>query len=300
MRKYLGIDVGGSSIRGTVVDKEGNSFFDFQIPTDATASNKTFLDSIHLVIRHCLTAVPVDAIGIGTPGPINIDTGVLISSANISNLSNVELISFVKEKFHLPVYFNNDANCASLGEYHFGAGTNTKSLVVFTLGTGLGCGWVLNGKIFNGYKGNGMEAGHTTIIKDGAICGCGHRGCTESYFSTKGLLNRYRDLTAIQLTNAKEFFELVLIEDEPARKVLDLGISVFAECIRNVVHLVNPDKIIFVGGLTASYELFGKSLEEKAKSIIFPVLSDYIKFDVGASIAGTFGAAALAFHHFEN
>jgi glucokinase len=300
MKKYLGIDVGGGSIRGTVIDIEGNSFFDFKTPTDAGASNKEFLESIHLVVKHCLTSVSVDAIGIGTPGPLDIDTGVIITSANLKKLANVELVSYVREKFHLPVYFNNDANCATLGEYHFGVGKKSKSLVVFTLGTGLGCGLVINGKIFNGYKGNGMEAGHITVIKDGAICGCGQKGCVEAYFSTKGLLGRYYDLTSIQLENAKDFFTLVSENNEVAKKVLDLGVSVFAEGIRNVIHLVNPDKIVFVGGLTASYDLFGKSLEEKVKRIIFPVLGNYVKFAVGSSVAGTFGAAALAFHHFDS
>lgn len=299
MKKYLGIDVGGGSIRGTVVDKEGNSYFDFSIPTDANATNRDFLDAIGIVARKCLIAEPVDAIGIGTPGPLDIDTGVLISSANLKNLSNVELVSYVKEKFHLPVYFNNDANCASLGEYYFGAGKNAKSLVVFTLGTGLGCGWVVNGKVFNGYKGNGMEAGHVTVVKDGSLCGCGQRGCVEAYFSTKGFLARYNDLTQKEIANAKEFFSLVSEEDSKAKQVLDFAVSAFAEAIRNVVHLVNPDRIVFVGGITASYDLFGKSLEEKAKKIIFPVLAKHLEFKVGSSVAGSFGAAALAFQHFE-
>ncbi len=299
MKKFLGIDVGGGSIRGTVVDKEGNSFFDYSIPTESNATNKEFLESIGDVVKHCLAATTVDAIGIGTPGPIDIDTGVLISSANLKNLSNLELVSYVKEKFHLPVYFNNDANCASLGEYYFGAGKHAKSLVVFTLGTGLGCGWVVNGKIFNGYKGNGMEAGHLTVVKDGALCGCGQRGCMEAYFSTKGLLARYSDLTQLEITNAKDFFKLVSENDKAAIQILDFAVSVFAEGIRNVVHLVNPDRIVFVGGITASYDLFGKSLEEKAKKIIFPVLANYLEFKVGSSVAGSFGAAALAFQHFE-
>ncbi|MBP7282794.1 MAG: ROK family protein [Leptospiraceae bacterium] len=299
MKKYLGIDVGGGSIRGTIVDKEGNSYFDFKVTTNPEASNREFLESIHTVVKHCLAAVPADAIGIGTPGPLDIETGIIISSANLKNLVNVELVAYVKEKFHLPVYFNNDANCASLGEYYFGSGKGSSSLVVFTLGTGLGCGWVVNGKIFNGYKGNGMEAGHITIVKDGAICGCGQKGCLEAYFSTKGFLGRYSDLTSKNLENAKEFFDLVIENDENAKQVLDLGVSVFAEGIRNVIHLVNPDKIVLVGGLTASYHLYGKSLEEKVNQIIFPVLSKYIKFAVGRSVAGSFGAAALSFQHFD-
>ena len=139
-----------------------------------------------------------------------------------------------------------------------------------------------------------MEAGHITVVKDGALCGCGQRGCVEAYFSTNGLLGRYFDLT-----NKKEFFELVSQNDKNANQILELGISVFAEGIRNVIHLVNPDKIVFVGGLTASYDLFGKSLEEKVNQIIFPVLASYVKFAVGKSVAGSFGAATLAFQHFE-
>ncbi|MBK8396615.1 MAG: ROK family protein [Leptospiraceae bacterium] len=300
MKKYLGIDVGGGSIRGTIVDKDGNSYFDFKTPTNANASNKEFLDSIYIVVKHCLTAVPADAIGIGTPGPIDIDRGVILSSANLRNLKNVELVTFVQEKSHLPVYFNNDANCASLGEYYFGAEKNLKNLVVFTLGTGIGSGWIINGKVFNGYKGNGMEAGHITVVKDGALCGCGQKGCIEAYFSTNGFLGRYHDLTSKELENAKEFFELVSNNDADALQILESGVSLFAEAIRNVIHLLNPEKIVFVGGLTASYDLFGKSLEEKVKAITFPVLANHVKFSVGNSVAGTFGAASLAFQHFDS
>ncbi|HMV41339.1 MAG TPA: ROK family protein [Leptospiraceae bacterium] len=295
MKKYLGIDVGGGSIRGTVVDKEGNSYFDFSVPTNPDSYNQEFLESVQTVVKKCISAYEVNGIGIGTPGPIDIDSGVIISSANLKNLSNVELTSFIRKEFHLPVFFNNDANCASLGEYYFGAGKGSKSLIVFTLGTGLGCGWVLNGKVFNGFKGNGMEAGHITVVQNGALCGCGQRGCVEAYFSTKGFIGRYKDRTSIEIPNSKVFFEKVAAKEKEAMEVLDFGVTAFAEGIRNVVHLVNPDRIVFVGGITASYSLFGKVLEEKAKQIMFPVLSNYIEFKVGSSLAGSYGAAALAF-----
>ena len=106
-------------------------------------------------------------------------------------------------------------------------------------------------------------------------------------------------MTQKEIANAKEFFSLVSEEDSKAKQVLDFAVSAFAEAIRNVVHLVNPDRIVFVGGITASYDLFGKSLEEKAKKIIFPVLAKHLEFKVGSSVAGSFGAAALAFQHFE-
>lgn len=295
MKKYLGIDVGGGSIRGTIVDKEGNSYFDFSVQTNPTAENQEFLEAVHTVVKKCITAYEVRGIGIGTPGPIDIDTGIIISSANLKNLSNVGLTTFIHNEFHLPVFFNNDANCASLGEYYFGAGKGAKSLVVFTLGTGLGCGWVVDGKIFNGYKGNGMEAGHLTVVQNGALCGCGQRGCVEAYFSTKGFVARYKDLTSVDIPNSKAFFERVEKKEKEALEILNHGIDVFAEGIRNVVHLVNPDRIVFVGGITSSYSLFGKVLEEKAKRIMFPVLANFLEFKVGSSLAGTYGAASLAF-----
>ncbi len=295
MKKFLGIDVGGGSVKGTVISKTGKIYFQSSIKTNPIWTNEEFLENIKNFIFEIKKNTTFEKIGIGTPGPIDLDSGVILKSANLPNLKNVNLISFLKEIFPIPIYFNNDSNVASLGEYFFGIDSKKKSLFVFTLGTGLGGGFIFNGKLYNGIKGNGMEVGHMSVIPNGAICGCGQKGCAESYFSTSGFLNRYFEATNIKLQNAKEFFDLVILNDKDAKEVLELGVETFSECIRAIIYILNPEKIVFLGGISKSYSLFGKSLEEKVRSKIFPVLSENLIFAVGEDFAGSLGSAALCF-----
>ncbi|MCE9501279.1 MAG: ROK family protein [Leptospira sp.] len=295
MKKYLGIDIGGGSIRGSVVDESGKIYSEHRETTDRFSENEAFLSAVERVIEKNFKSEKFEKIGIGSPGPIDIDTGFIFSSANLVNLKNTPIIPHIEKKFNLPVRFNNDANCAALGEFHFGKGKGFTNLIVLTLGTGLGGGWINNGKIYNGYKGNGMEAGHVTVVMNGAKCGCGQNGCAESYFSARGLVNRYKDSTGDTLGSAADFFSLVQKGNPVAMQVLDFGINALAELIRNLIHITNTEKIIFVGGLTRSYDIFGKQLIEKVNEIIFPVFRNYTKIEVGSTLAGTLGAAALCF-----
>ncbi len=294
VEKFLGIDVGGGSLKASLIDKEGKVFQEEIVPTDRFWDNATFLTNLHSLIEK-FPSSSFDSIGIGTPGPIDIAKGTIIRSANLPNLTDLPLIDSISSKYNLPIHFNNDANCAALGTFFFSKDAQVESLVVITLGTGYGCGWVFNGKIFNGYLGNGMEAGHQTVIANGALCGCGQRGCVEAYFSTRGLLERFREKTNITLADGKAFFKLIERKDEDAQDILNVGIEAFANSIRNIVHLLNPNKIILVGGLTKSKDLFFDKVNAQLDLIVFPVLRTHSKVTIGESIAGSLGAAALGF-----
>lgn len=295
IKKILGIDVGGGSVRGSVIDKSGKLYHEDKIQTEIQWKNEEFIQALIGLVDKIAKVEKPEAIGIGTPGPIDIEEGTIIKSANLSVLENTPVVSSLKEKFQIPVYFNNDANCAALGEYYFGKGKGASNVIVLTLGTGLGCGWVYNGKIFNGYKGNGMESGHITVVINGATCGCGKNGCAEAYFSATGLLNRYKDKTGKQLESAAEFFRMNGEGDKDCKEILDFATDVLAELMRNLIHAVNPQKIIMVGGLTASYNMFEERLVTRVKNIVWPVFKDYTQIMVGDKIAGSYGAAALCF-----
>jgi glucokinase len=295
MKKYLGIDVGGQSIRAILISKDGEIFVDNKSTTDPLFTNEEFLNTIDNLITPILKNYDVYSIGIGTPGPLSIEEGIILSSANLVNLKNTPIVSFLKSKTSLPIYFNNDSNVAALGEYYFGKNSKRESLFVFTLGTGLGGGFIYKGEIYNGYSGNGMEVGHTTVVPNGALCGCGQKGCIESYFSTRGFINRYKERTNLELKNAEEFFKKIELKDQIANEILNFGIECFSDCIRNVVHLLNPIKIVFLGGLSKSYSIYGNVLEEKVKSKIFPILADVLEFSVGNEMAGLLGSASLGF-----
>ncbi|EOQ95423.1 putative glucokinase [Leptospira wolbachii serovar Codice str. CDC] len=293
MRNAIGVDVGGGSIRASLFDESGNEIKSQVSPTPDHLENDHFLK----ILKDTIRPLVKDGIGIGvgSPGPLDNERGVMISSANMLGLKNLPIKESLKQEFSLPVWYENDANCAALGEAYFGAYKNTESQLILTLGTGVGGGFVNKGILYSGYLGNGIEIGHTTSVIGGALCGCGVRGCVESYFSTRGLLSRYKEKSNQTLENAEEFFQLVRNNDPLAKEILDFGTLALAHAVRNAVHLLNPEAVVFVGGITKSYDLFGKILESEIRSSIFPVLNDRLKIGAGASLSGALGAASLVF-----
>lgn len=293
-KTVLGIDIGAGSIKAGVFGEDGIILEEKREQTNGGMNNSDFAAAVLRSIRPLLDTYPVQGIGVGSPGPIDTDKGIIYSSANLPNLDSFPIVETIHSSSNLPIFFNNDANCAALGEYYFGKGKMSPNLFVFTLGTGLGGGWVSNGVLYNGFNGNGMEVGHITIVKDGAVCGCGQKGCAESYFSAKGLLGRYKDKTNIQLETVAELFQMVESGDTIANQVLQYGVEVLAEATRSVIHLLNLDTIVYVGGLTQSWSLYGEQLEQLIRSKLFPILSKRCQIYTGENQA-ILGAGSLAF-----
>ncbi|PJZ46130.1 ROK family protein [Leptospira brenneri] len=293
MGKAIGVDIGGGSIRASLFDESGKELNSKLSPTPEDLNNDKFLKILKDTIRPL--ASEGQGIGVGSPGPLDNENGLLLSSANMKGLKNLPLKEELKKEFSLPVWYENDANCAALGEAYFGLYKDTESQLILTLGTGVGGGFVQRGVLFSGYLGNGIEIGHTTSVIGGAICGCGVRGCVESYFSTRGFLRRYSEKTNTHLNNAEEFFQLVRNKDQIAEEILHFGTLALAHAVRGAVHLLNPEAVVFVGGITKSYDLFGKTLESEIRSTIFPVLNDRLKIGAGGNLSGALGAASLVF-----
>lgn len=293
LRKAIGVDIGGGSIRASLFDKTGKEQKTEISPTPIHLDNESFLKILKDTIRPL--AKEGIGIGVGSPGPLDNERGVLIASANMQGLKNLPITESLRKEFSLPVWYENDANCAALGEAYFGDYKNTESQLILTLGTGVGGGFVNKGILYSGYLGNGIEIGHTTSVIGGALCGCGVQGCMESYFSTKGFFGRYLEKSGKSLANAEEFFQLVRKEDPIAKEILHFGTLALAHAVRNAVHLLNPEAVVFVGGITKSYDLFGKLLEAEIRSSIFPVLNERLKIGAGGSLSGALGAASLVF-----
>ncbi len=288
----LGIDIGAGSIKAGIVDENGIIIEETNTNTSSSMDNQAFEKALQTTVDFFHGKYNIDGIGVGSPGPIDTEKGIIFSSANLPNLDQFPIKKILKNILGQEIYFNNDANCACLGEYFFGEGKGSPNLFVFTLGTGLGGGWVWKGQLFNGWEGNGMEVGHTTILKNGAMCGCGNRGCAEAYFSASGLLNRYYEESKIRLASVKGFFDLVRSKDPLAIQILVYGTEILSEASRNIVNLLNVDTIVFVGGLVQSWDLFGDSLEIGIQKKVFPILRDRLKIRKGKNQA-ILGAAGL-------
>ncbi|TGK29520.1 ROK family protein [Leptospira gomenensis] len=298
MNSYLGIDIGAGSIKASLVHPDGTVLANTSRPTGAATNSKNFLESLENIVSE-MRVPSLAAIGIGSPGPIDSDRGLLLQSANLPLLKEVALVDHLRNKFPYPVYYNNDANVAALGEYRFGNGKNSSNLLILTLGTGLGGGWVYQGKLFNGYKGSGMEVGHVTYDPRGPICGCGQRGCAETYFSASGFLTRYSEKTGTELSSAEEFFRRAERGEQAAVSLLDEGIEALAQLCRGLIHTLNPDTLVFTGGLIRSWAMFGDGLKRRIQELIFPIFRTYTRILPGENVSGTLGAAALCMEYHE-
>ncbi len=193
---YLGIDLGGINVAAAVVDGEGHILSRDHLPTPRTGAEDV-ADAMAAAARRTveraeLTLEDVVSVGIGSPGTIDPNGGVVEYWSNLS-FRHVPLSRMIKERLDRPVYLENDANAAALGEYAAGAGRGSSSMVAITLGTGVGGGAVLGGKLYTGYNYAGLEVGHFVVEYNGRPCTCGRRGCFETYASATALIKRTRE-----------------------------------------------------------------------------------------------------------
>ena len=315
MKYYIGIDIGGTSIKAGVVDQKGNP-----IPTGAgsceTKARRHYseiiadiVDLVKFVIKGAgLTEAGISGIGMGIPGTIDSEAGVIIYSNNI-NFENVPIVSEFRKHIDLPIKIDNDANCAALGEVKFGSGKGYKNAVFITLGTGVGSGIIIDGKIFAGRRGAGAEAGHTLLVMDGEQCTCGRRGCWEAYASATGLIRitneaikKNPDSKLAQIADddkrvsGRTAFKARKMGCPIGAEVVDLYVKYVAEGLVNIVNVFRPDVIMIGGGISNEGPYFIKMLEDYVNDHSYGGKRNPHVGIVGAKLlnnAGVLGAAAL-------
>ncbi|MFW5780240.1 MAG: ROK family protein, partial [Bacillota bacterium] len=192
MKKYIGIDVGGMSIKGGVITHDGEILSKGSCPTDrdkpyAVMAKNIYNLCLDLLDDAKLKKEDIEAVGMGCPGTIWREKG-LITFANNLDFYNVPLVEEFKKFWDINTQIENDANCAALGENRFGSGKGYKDCIFVTLGTGVGTGIIIDDKIYSGRRGAGAEAGHMVIRINGEKCTCGRRGCWEVYASASALI----------------------------------------------------------------------------------------------------------------
>jgi glucokinase len=247
-------------------------------------------------------------VGIGCPGPLDLRTGVIGSTPNLK-WDGYPIRDRVSEAVGLPASIDNDANCATYGEWWQGAGRGTSSLVGVTLGTGIGGGYIESGRLLRGISGSGCEIGHMTIDFDGRVCGCGNRGCLEAYASGPAIAARAREgLEAgrpsvmpelvggdLSRLTAATVYEAILVEDEYAREVMTESARILAVGLANIINVFNPQMIVIVGGVTrAGAHLFGP-LKAEVRRRAFGSAVEACSIVPGAlpATAGVIGAAGV-------
>src|SRR5437660_6860095 len=184
---YLGLDIGGTTIKAGLIDEENRVLESRKVPT-VIDNLEGFISKLTEVICDFQKFRPIDAVGIGVPGLRSSKTHVIATSPNIPCLANVNLEKMMADQVHLRLVTDNDANAGAYAEFVCGAGTGIQHMAYLTLGTGLGSGLILSNKLFTGASGYGGEFGHTTIHPNGRGCSCGNRGCLETIVSATGIV----------------------------------------------------------------------------------------------------------------
>ncbi|MBQ8382523.1 MAG: ROK family protein [Clostridia bacterium] len=313
---YFGIDLGGTNIAAGIVDEQFNIVKKASTPTMATRPTdeiaKDMADLCLKLAEECnIPLSEIAACGIASPGTANSETGVVEFSNNIPML-NYPMVDKIRGFLGIDkVYIDNDANAAALGETLAGAAKGASSAVMITLGTGVGGGIVIDGKIYSGFNHAGAELGHIVIEKDGKPCTCGRKGCWEAYSSATGLINMTReklesttdtvmwemienDLSKISGRTA--FNAMKLHDDKAGTEVCEEYISYLACGIANIINIFQPEVICIGGGVCNEGDPLFVPLRAQAAKENFARNSDKQTKIVKAALgndAGIIGAAAL-------
>ena len=313
MKYGFGVDLGGTTVKIAYFDEHGTMLNKWEIPTVTAGGGQQILPDIAASIKgymdeHDVSPASIVGIGIGVPGPVD-GNGVVNKCINLGwgvfNISEA-----LSELTGFPVKAGNDANVAALGEYWKGGGQGCNNMVFATLGTGVGGGIVIDGRLLHGAHGSGGEIGHLVLNREETEqCGCGKRGCVEQYCSATGIVrmaykhlastDAFSSLRVLEAITCKDIFDAGKAGDEVALQILDKYYSLLGEFLANLCCVVNPEAVVLGGGVSKA----GKVLIEGTKSYflknVFHAASN-VRFELASlgNDAGAYGAFKLALDAF--
>ena len=312
----LAIDIGGTSMKGALVDRQGHLSSRFVVPVVPGEEQESALDRLIASAKESLQSLSegdrVIGIGCGVPGGINTFTGVCDYASNLG-WKNLPVARILSDKFSLPCKIDNDANAAMLGEIQFGQEKAYRNAILLTLGTGIGGGIFVNGQLYVGNEGKGAEIGHMVIVAGGIPCPCGRKGCFETYASATALTREAKkaieahpeSLMAEEVRKGVKIdaalpFECAKKGDEVAQQVVDQYIEYLGVGCLNLIDIFRPEVIVLSGGVSKQGENLRQPLERYLEKFGYGFGVDKApKVDIkisrlGADI-GIYGAAALGF-----
>lgn len=265
---YAAVDIGGTKVAAGIVDREGRILYQTRVPMNTLEDAATGLECVERALKDVLSNPAgrgAEAIGIVAPGPLDPYTGVILNPPNVTCWRDFALGDEVRSRFNLPVTLENDANAAGLAEALWGAGSGYRTVFYVTMGTGIGTGLVLDGKIYNGRTGAAPEGGHLPIDVHGPRCGCGKRGCIEALASGPAIANRARLKISESASRTTRILELAggdpkAITAEMVAKAWRAGDTLATEVLREtmelmtiwlgaIIDLLEPDVIVIGGGV---------------------------------------------------
>ena len=310
----IGIDIGGMSIKGAAVDSNGRVYEKFSMPFIKGEPGEETIRKLAETVKEYIAANGLEnkiaGIGLGSPGTLDIKNGI-VNYANNVGWEDLHVADIFHEVVPYPVRLTNDANAASLGEAKFGAGRSYESIIMLTLGTGVGGGIIINGKLYEGNQGKGAELGHSVIVVDGEQCTCGRKGCLETYASASALIretkkamhsNRrsmlWKLCPDIDLVSGKIPFEAAKKGDKVAIDVLDNYIKYLGEGILNFCNIFRPNVIVLSGGIANAgdylFDRVNKYVKDRNYGYKMTPEVKIVPAELGYD-SGKIGAAALFF-----
>jgi ROK family protein (putative glucokinase) len=312
---YIGVDIGGMSVKAGIVTIDGKIIKKDRVPTDTSNGSEPFLASMKTLIVGLIKEAnklgyEIKGIGFGAPGVVNSEEGTIDYATNLK-LYHVKVREYLKD-LNIPIYISNDANVAALAEQRFGAAKGYHDAVMITLGTGVGSGIVINNKLFEGNLGKGAELGHMVIVVDGEECNCGRRGCFERYASTSALIRETQEVMQqnkesimwnycgydINRVDGTTSFECAKAGDKAANQVIDTYIKYLGEGLLNVCNIFRPQAIILGGGVSAQKDYLKNKVQKYLEDHYYGYHETPRSEVVIAALtndAGIIGAAILGF-----
>lgn len=308
----LSADLGGTNLRVSVVDRDGHILFRTKRETPRTEDVGEILSLITDQAEKCRRAVESEGnvIGIGTvvPGTVSVEDGIIFHAPNVLALNGLRITDEIEKKLNLPCFLENDANAAAIGESWRGASKEVKNSICVTLGTGVGGGIIIDGKVLRGIDGTAGEIGHICVEPFGAPCGCGSRGCVEQYSSASAikrlaveLSDKFPDSHLIKNNNltALEIYQAGKSGDALALEVFRQQGFYLGIALAGLINVLNPEIIVIGGGAADGWDLFLPFMRAEIKDRAYrePAKRAKVVRAVLGDDAGILGAARLAFEN---
>lgn len=294
----IGVDLGGTNLRVAAMSEDGTILQRHAVSTPAHSGAEAIVDAIAggvSSVRGQISGRNLVGVGIGVPGFILMESGQIVGSANLPALDGYPVRAAIEKQIGAPIILENDANAAALGEYWMGAGRNAKDLVMLTLGTGVGGGIIVDGRVLHGYLGMAGELGHLTVSPNGYPCGCGNAGCLEKYASATAVSAMARLMNLGDNLTSQQVSELALGGNERATRVFEAMGTALGSSLAGLVNIFNFPLYLLGGGVTAAWDLFAPSMlaEATRRSLTFRSHPPEVKRATLGGDAGLFGAAYL-------
>lgn len=313
MKKRIGIDVGGTNVKLALVDDKGKILYSNSVPTRAEMGYEYTVNNIKQAIYDLmketkLSTKDIEGIGFGFPGQVDYKSGIVRNAPNIPGWVEVPIAKLIEDEFKIPARVDNDVRCAALGELNYGAGKGCENLICITVGTGIGSGLIINGKLVRGAANAAGEIGHIKLqMHDGPVCGCGDTGCLEAFASGPSIVamaeeyikggksTKYREMCGDEQLSPYFVAEAAKSGDPVAKRIFAITGEYIGIGLASVVNLLNPERIIVGGGVADAGDLLLEPLKTTLKSRAMQIAGSAVEV-VPAQLgntAGVIGASLL-------